>query len=295
MSTLSMPKNGTVMIPLAKIENRFDVRMALDDDRVLQFAGMYESGMSLPPVELVSTGEDGNYAYVDGRHRGAARAFLNYADIEATIRPGTTADDPIGLYASALRANWGGAKPPSRGDIIHTIIRLVELNIPQSEIRKRLDFLPSGSSKAYISTAVGTVQKRRLALALDAVADGLSAEAAAELHGIQLETLQNTISGKKGKFGNRSDEQQYTAEIKSYISQKLFAANAGISNKIGSMLKRVEDGEVSATLAESVIKAWQTHLRQTNLRIVDWQHRLRAITTEQEKAAPASAIEANTL
>ena len=81
-----MAKQKTTMLPLASITNRFDVRTKLDDDRVLQLMGCYESGIELPPITVVELGQD-TYAYVDGRHRGAARQYLNLEDVEAVILP----------------------------------------------------------------------------------------------------------------------------------------------------------------------------------------------------------------
>src|ERR1017187_9463366 len=142
-----MPKEKTVMVPISQIDNRFDVRTKLDDDQVLQLAGCYEAGMDLPPIRITPIGED-RYAYVDGRHRGTARDFCGYKDIEAIII--ANPNDPAELYAQALQANWGGSKPPTREDISHTIMRLLELKVTQTEIRERLAFLPAGSLKAYI-------------------------------------------------------------------------------------------------------------------------------------------------
>src|ERR1035438_6817341 len=105
------------MVLLSQIVNKFDVRTSLDEDRVVQFAGYYEAGMELPPVSLVEIAEN-KYAYIDGRTRGAARAYLNIPDVPATIS--NNPEDASQLFVQALQANWGGAKPPTRNDIIHT-------------------------------------------------------------------------------------------------------------------------------------------------------------------------------
>ncbi len=272
------------IIPLANIVNKFDVRVALDQDRVVQFAGMYESGVDLPPIQVVQLDED-TYAYVDGRTRAAARAYLNLTDIAAIVQNGSLKDNPLELYAQALEANWGGAKPPTRNDIAHTILRMLESGATRKEITERLSFLPHGSARAYLADAQSTISKRKISRALDLIGEGATVEQASSECRIKLELMKDVISGKKGKWGkSRSDEKALTIAIKGYLSKVLFAANAGIAKKIGDLFAKVDSGEVSAAAAAGVIKAWKEHLRRTSLRIDDWQARLNAITAEHEKA-----------
>ena len=276
-----MPK--TIMVPLAQIENRFDVRTKLDDDRVLQFAGCFEAGMELPPVKLVRMGDD-KYSYVDGRHRGAARAFCNYTNVAAVIIDNP--NDPAELFAQALEANWGGAKPPTRDDITHTITRMLEIGATQTAIRERLSFLPAGSLKAYISSARGAIMKRKLTKALDAVGEGLTVEGAARKFDFPVEALKDVIQGKKGKWGrSRTNEIETATAFKAYISGQLRSANSGISKKMEFMLTKVDAGEMSYKVAYDVLKAWSEHLRKTGIRVSDWRARLNAIAGETDRAA----------
>lgn len=283
-----MKKQKIEMLLLAEIVNKFDVRTALDNDRVLQFAGLYEAGVELPPVRVVKLDE--GYAYIDGRTRGAARAYLNLKDVPAVVCNGSLRDNPVELFAEALESNWGGAKPPTREDITHTILRMLELGASQKLIRERLSFLPGGSASAYIAWARSVLQKRRMSKALDAVASGVSLAASAEMHKVKPELLKNAISGKRGNWGSaRSNEQQVAVSLKQYISRELFSANAGIGKKMEGLLKKVDEGDVSGAVAEGVIRAWSEHLRKTQLRIDDWSNRLAAISQEQNRAVQAAA------
>lgn len=282
-------KDVIVMLPLASISNKFDVRVSIDNDRVLQFAGLYEGGVSLPPIRVVKIDED-KYAYIDGRHRGAARAYLNLKDAPSVICNGSLRDNPFELFAEALESNWGGAKPPTRDDISHTIVRMIESGGSQKAIRDRLSFLPPGSCRMYIASAKSTVAKRRLSRALDGVSEGLSLSRAAEQNQIKIGLLRDAISGKRGRWGkNRTTEKELEIELKSYISNALLSANAGIGKKLQELLKKVDDGEVSAKIASGVIKAWRDHLRKTGLRVDDWQSRLDAISSEQDRAVNTEA------
>lgn len=280
-------KSNPIMIPLVNIENRFDVRTKLDDDRMVQLAGCYESGVALPPVQVIELAE-GKYAYVDGRHRGAAREYCGYTDIAAIVTDNP--NDPAELFARALQANYGGAKPPTRDDISHTIIRMLELGASQTAIRERLEFIPSGSLKAYIASGRSTIMKRRISKALDAIGDGDTIETASKKTGVPIDSLKDVVSGKKGKWGTgRTNEKEFCTSLKAHISSSLKATNTSISKKIEFMLTKVSDGEISYKEAYGVIRSWSEHLRKTGIRITDWRARLNAASGEIDKSVTGTA------
>jgi len=271
------------MVPIANIKNVFDVRVSLDEDRVIQFAGLYEGGVALPPVMLQKLAED-EYAYIDGRTRGAAREYLNLKDVPAIVQNGIP--DYLQLYATALKSNWGGAKPPSREDISHTALRMLELGASRKAIREHFEFLPSGAAMAYIAQAMSVLARRRLSKALDAIADGVSIERAAKEQGVKADYLKNVVTGKKGTWGkSRTNEQQITVEFKRHIARSLRAANGSIGMKLAALFQQVESGDISTKAADGIIKSWAEHLRQTTIRIKDWQSRLESISTEQDRAS----------
>ena len=53
---------------------------------------------------------------------------------------------------------------------------------------------------------------------------------------------------------------------------------------MSSLLKKVDDGEVSVKIAAGILKNWSEHLRKTQIRIDDWKARLDGITSEQRNA-----------
>ena len=267
----------TSMIPLDKIINRFDVRVSLDDDRVVQFIGMYEAGVDLPPLRVIEL-SDGKYAYVDGRTRGAALSAMNRKEAECVIITGSLSTGD--LYSEALRSNWGGAKPPSRSDITHTITRMLESGESVTSIRKGLDFLPRGSVNAYIATAQGILTKRRISLALDQVTDGsITLTQAAKEAKIDITSLRVALKGKNKGYRSRSDQAERAHTLQLHITHSLQRANISIGQQVSDMLQEVEHGDMSAALAEQVIKSWFTHLRRATIKATDWKQRLDNITT----------------
>lgn len=287
-----MAKESMQFIPLKQIENKFDVRVSLDQDRVLQFVGAYESGENPPPIKVVLLdAEDSKYAVVDGRHRMAARAYLNLEEIPAIVVNGNLRDNPLELFAVALEANYGGAKPPTREDITHTIVRMLEHGASQSGVRERLLFLPKSSLRAYIATAISILNKRKIATALGYVAKGYTVTEAAKSVRVKEDLLQDAIKGKTGKWGkNRSDETEYVTAMKSYISRELKSANSGISKRLEGTVKKLDDGEISVEGARSIVKAWSEHLRKTSLRMADWEARINAVAESQGKAIETAPL-----
>ena len=272
-----------ISLPLDQIKNKFDVRVALDQDRVIQFAGLYEGGIELPPIEVVRLADD-EYAFIDGRHRAAARQYLNLTNVMAVVRNGNLKDNPGALFALALQANWGGAQPPTRNDIQHTVLRMLEAGVSRKDIESVLSFIPRGSLRSYTAHALNRMNRRHIGVALDAIREGLPIEKAAARASVKLETLKDVIAGKKGKWGrNRTDENQHIIDLKVYISQSLRSANTGIGKKITDLLLKVSDGEISAKGAAIVIKAYREHIRKTGLNITDWESRLNNLATHDPK------------
>jgi hypothetical protein len=289
-------KDKVVLLPLATIFNKFDVRLELDQDRVIQFAAIYESqgDDALPPIEVVAIDED-TYAFIDGRTRAAARAYIDLTTVPAIVRNGNLRDDPAALYARALEANWGGAKPPTRADIEHTILRMLEAGVSRTEVKEILVFLPQGSLRAYLANALSTLSKRRIGRALDAINEGATIEQAARQNQLKGETLKDIVAGKKGQWGkSRTSEVEIITEVKSYISRISSTPSKGIGGKIAVLLQQVEDGEVSAKGAAQAIDHWKGLIRKTSLRIADWEARLESIQSAQLRASgqePAPKIE----
>lgn len=286
MSSNSKNDRPVQMVSLTSISNKFDVRTALDEDRVVQFVGLYEAGVDLPPVKLVKLGDE-KFAYIDGRHRGAARAYLNLPDVPALIFNGSLSDNPVELFAQALQSNWGGAKPPTRNDITHTIIRMLEHGASQALVSGRLDFLPKGALRAYIAQARSTLAKRKLARAMEDVADGMTVEEAAKRRRVNIELIKNSISGKRGKKIGGSAEMELVIALKSHIAGQMGSANSSIGKKVQMLLQHVEDGEVTSKSAMEILKDWNERLRKSMVRVADWQARVEAISAEQRRADAA--------
>jgi hypothetical protein len=260
-----------ILIKLDRIVNAFDVRTALDDDRVLQFAELYEANADVPPIEVIKTGEN-NYAFLDGRNRAAGRALCGFTDVLAVVRT-DLGNKPSGvLYATALKANFGGSKPPTRADIQHTINRMVEAGESGPAIVRLLDYLPSSIIRKCVDTCKGNIHKKKIQEAIEAVSKGSTVDAAAKKFGLDRVKVSNAISGKKNKWSTA--EGSVLTEGKHLITRYTRPGNYAIGRWIGERMQRAEDGELSPVTVQKLLKSWMSAVKGTEHRIIDWQHRL---------------------
>lgn len=269
-----------ISIEISEIRNKFDVRKTLDDDNILRLAELYQNNIEVDPIRVAII--EGEYCFVDGRHRAAARALLELKTIDAIV---VHESNELQLYSEALRSNYGGSKPPTREDIEHTIRKMMEAGAKESHLKARLDFIPYSILRIYISVVQTTLRKRKIKAAIEAVADGMILAEAATKYGVKLDSLKDAISGRKRKWG--TGESALLTEYTLYINRVLKTANSGISKKIQLLLVKLEDHEVKPETATRIIEHWGAKLNGTIHRIKDWKERLKAITegkksTEEE-------------
>jgi hypothetical protein len=266
-------------IPIANIENKFDVRQVLDDDRVIYLAELYEGGVNVEPIKVIlvtpkaANPSDQKYAFVDGRHRAAGRALLGLPTIEAEVVSAEELD-MAGLYAESLKANWGGAKPPTRQDIRHTIQRMLESGATFNRVRAALAFLPPSVFRRYAADAMSSIGKHKMLMALEAIAGGMKLPAAAEKYGIDPEKLRDAITGQKKKG---KTTQIMLSENKMFVTNALRSANQKVAGKMKALLVKVEDSEMPVHVMMDIIEAWESSVSASQHRIKDWKERLQSI------------------
>jgi hypothetical protein len=266
------------LIPIDKIQNRFDVRQALDDDLVIHLAEMYQAGEPIPPITVVPL-DDGNYAFIDGRHRAEARVLLGLKDVPAIVRHEDVQKNLLPLYAEALKSNWGGSKPPTREDISHTITRMIQNGAKEPLVTKLLPFIPASVIRRYYKNTLGNITRKRVQQALVLVAKGQTVAEAARLINVDVRAVAEAVEGRKKKFGHGG----VLAANKGAISQSLRATSLTIGKRLQILLQQVESGEVGTDVFEQVLDTWERSVNSSVHRIRDWRERLRTVTE-----APAS-------
>lgn len=270
------PAPKIVSLPIQDIANRFDVRKELDEDNIIRLAELYQNNVDLPPIQVTLI--NGVYCYVDGRHRAQARLMLDMPTIDCEI---VTETDTLQLYADALRANYGGAKPPTRADIEHTIKCMVEAGARETHIKAKLDFLPAGVIRVYMNTVKSSINKRRMAAALDAITEGMTLVDSAEKYGLEIDALKDALQGKKKRFGG--SQTGFLTDSINAITTTLKSSTAVIAGRMKVLFGKVEDGEATIETAARVLDHWESKATQSLHRIKDWRERLRAISSRKDE------------
>jgi len=258
-----------VEIPLDQLKIDFFVRKKLNDDRVLQLALLYEANEPLPPIEV-----NWDNQIIDGRHRKAALEYLGRKTATCISIGQKTLGDSIVL---ALKANVGGALPPTKDDIVHSMILLLNQGWTQRKILAAMPF-PLEVSKRYIKDAWGVVLGAKLASALKAVSEGSTIKVAAEQYGVPVEKLQEHLNPNRKK-----EKQQSAAWRKTHIQRSY----QGFGRKIAFVIQRlVESFEEHKTSEEEVFDTFDTIfdlIAKSTKRIEEHRQRFVALAKETTK------------
>lgn len=257
-----------VILPVADLKKTFFVRKETNQDRVLFFMELYESGAEVPPIKVIR----GSVEIYDGRHRVEALEHLERKHTECElIEPGELSEMLMGAFGE----NFGGSLPPTRADTVFVMKQLIEAKVPNAKIKSMFApnfFRPSHADK-LLKEAHSKVSEAKMKRAVSAVAHGeVTVQKAAEEHGVEVDDLKSKISGTKRK-GRATD----IGEIKAEISNR----NKGNSNRtvaiFRDLLDKYQDGEISDKKVTEVLDHVEKLYRSSSLRIKSWRERLEAM------------------
>jgi len=256
----------TTIVKIADLKLTLFVRAALDQDRALQFADQMEHGKKFPPITITK-----DLVVVDGRHRLEAHEVLMRTEIEATIVEVT---DETDLITKAFQANLGGSLPPTQDDIEHTIMLLLDRNVPIKQIGERLN-LPATLAKRYIGEVRSKAARAQMQKAADSITEsGLNIPQAAEKFGVDPAKLKEMISGRHRKHKNG------VAEIQRGLTSSYKSIGIKNASLLRSLISKYGDGEVSEKQMNDIFD----HLNQLQKRsarvIDDWRKRFQAASSE---------------
>lgn len=228
-------KSNVVLLPVSDLKMKFDVRKALNEDRVLLFMEMYEAGNSVPPIEVVR----GTMDIHDGRHRKAALDHLGRKHAECVlIEPMEYVDSIMDAFAKNVSDS---PFPPTRADIVFVMKQLLEASVPNAQIQKRFEFFYKPSHvRKLLKDAHSNIVKANLSRAKQAVAHGgMTVKAAAEQHKVEPERLQEEITGVKKRRKATS-----VSDIKTEITNRHRGNSQKTIAVFRDLLDKFEDGEI---------------------------------------------------
>lgn len=229
-------KTKVVLLPVADLKMKFDVRKSLNEDRVLLFMEMYEAGSSVPPIEVVR----GTMDIHDGRHRKAALDHLSRKHAECIlIEPMEYVDSMMDAFAKNVSDS---PFPPTRADIVFVMKQLLDASVPNSHIQKRFEvFYKPSHVRKLLKDAHSGIVKANLSRAMQAVAHGgLTVKAAAEQHRVEPGRLQEEITGVRKRRKATS-----VTDIKTEITNRHRGNSQKTISVFRDLLDKFEDGEIS--------------------------------------------------
>src|SRR4029077_10348078 len=120
-----MVKATHKVVKLKDIKSNFFVRKGINQDHVLMLAELYEAAMLEHKGDMVAASKavtaiqlTDEHDLIDGRHRKEAMELAQITEAYVEVKSGMTSSE---LVVAAAKANYGGALPPTREDMIYTI------------------------------------------------------------------------------------------------------------------------------------------------------------------------------
>ncbi len=262
----------TIEVHIKNLTTKFDVRKKLNDSHVLNLAYLYEAGEELPPLVITKQME-----IVDGRHRKAAMELAG-REVAHCVIAGETDDGA--LIVSALKANVGGALPPTQDDIVHSIVLLFNQGWTEKKILDNLPF-PRVVGRKYAKTAWGIILNAKLTSAMKAISeDGITMKTASERFGVPEEKLKEHLNP------NRKREKQKTvAWRKNHISRAYQGFHRKIAYEIQALSNSFEEQQVSEEEALAVFEHIFESIRKGEKRVEEHRERFQNLARDFGKLA----------
>ena len=255
---------------LDTLKTSFFVRQALSEEHALTLAVLYEGGAELPPLLVTNDLE-----IVDGRHRYEALQIAGRKTGEVIF---TEETDRAVLLARALRANLGGALPPTKKDIAFAIKQMLNAGMAASEIKKQFsDVFPPSVVRHYLSAATDNIKRDKVARAVSSVVNtGLSVPEAARLQGIDPSDVKIAIKGsaKRHKTGS---------EFKGTLTSSFKSRSLVIAGTLKRVLEAYEDGDIREKQVEELFTHIDGLLKTNAKALAQWKERFKAM--KEQKAA----------
>ena len=226
MSTPAPAKKKSVKVKIPDLQVDTFVRYGIDQDYIFHLGQLFEADTQVEPILVTKS-----MRVIDGRCRIEAASLAGKTEIDAYVVDDMPRKD---MLATALSANLGGSRAPTKKDIIVAIEAMLNAGASDKWVRESIP-LPRRATDLYLIEARASITTRNLALARHAISDeGLTVEEAATRFKVTVDRLKTAISGRRSK--SRMDR---------------------VSTMMGSVTRRNKsDGTRNGFLFKSVIESF---------------------------------------
>ena len=260
-------KEQIIDVPLSSIKESFYVRGTLDQDRVLFFWILIDSGKEVPPIILTK-----HFTVIDGRHRIAAHHNANLSTIKAIIREEKS---PLEIISESIKANMGGPLPNTPHEIKRAIGHLILGNFPKEDILRAFNFLPKGFIEGSYHRALANINSRKVLRAVDLINnEEKTVPIAAQIVGIPAKMIQaylDKITKKDGKI----PVAKIVTDSKSEFSRRYARFNTSNGHIVTAVFKAFDNGEIREGDADRFFKHVGALVLSQNRMITNWEKRWR--------------------
>ena len=264
-----MSKYKKVKLQLSSLKETFFVREKMNDEWVLHLAGLDEDGTKLPPLLVVEETNE----LVDGRHRKAAYLLRNKTEAECELLPNTLTRAE--LIVTAFSRNTVGADgplQPSRPDINHTMIQLLEAGMKRKHIVDAIcETTPFSASlvRRHLDQVQSHMAAAKMVRAINAVAEGVFSVQDSALHfGVAPEKLKERLKGTRRK----RDETSFQT-VKPVITSRFKSLSSSNGRTFRLLMEKYEEGAVTIVHVREVIGHIRHHIKSMDHTLDDWERR----------------------
>lgn len=208
---------------LADLKTDHFVRVALDHNRVIEFAVLMEKGVQFPAIIISPDNQ-----VIDGRHRREAHLLVGTEEVDVIVR--TEVKTVIDIYVEGFKSNDKSALPHTKEDREHVIRKLLELGAPRAKISQMLD-VPESLANDWIAKVVAVDKQAAIKRAIRAIAnDNISIEEAAKRFRIKVKDVQKALETKSSRVSGYGE-----------IKKNLTNIAKSNSKKLGEQIRRATD------------------------------------------------------
>jgi ParB-like nuclease family protein len=226
-------------VRIDKLVHVWDVRVNLNEDHVLTLAGLIDSGVEMPPIDITDKME-----ILDGRHRVQAAALAGHETIQAKIHRGLANREAL---VFSYRSNETGPLPMTLHDYAVVVKQLIEMGDSDPQICMSLK-MPAKFLRPIISKERSRIIGHKLIKAKELMVSGKTVAQAAEEVNIPERAIQQSL-----RQTGRVEHSLYT-KLASSVTQERNAMMGWMRR----MHERIqEDYREGLITKEEIVTVWQ--------------------------------------
>jgi len=256
-----------IEVPISELKNSFYVRCILNQDHVLYLMGLIDGGVDVGPIKITK-----DLRVIDGRHRIEAYKHLDIPMVSAIVEED---GDILTFVGKALGANIGGALPPTRRDIEHTVSDLLKSGISRDRIVNQLSqYLPRSFLRVAYQQAIAAINRQKVNKAISLLTETptLTVKKVSELVEIDPRYVQDALD----KMNKKSLNGKWLSTTKLTLRSRFTHFNKSNGKLVQGIFKDFDDAEITEKELTEALNYLGQLIANENRIWQDWDRRFKA-------------------